>query len=116
MAESRGHAERKAHAPRTRTPLPRIAIAYRTAQGAIASGTALSCIALSYHVRLISYDSHVNCTPHASRLLWGKPSFALAPLYPLPLRVCLRHATRTPVAYGGKPACSAGLTACGEGT
>jgi hypothetical protein len=37
-----------------------------------------------YHVRLISYDSHVDCTPHASRLLSGNPPAALAPLYPLP--------------------------------
>jgi hypothetical protein len=38
----------------------------------------------------------------------GDPPAALDSLFTL--RVCLRHATRTPVAYGGRPACSAGLT------
>ena len=61
---------------------------------------------LLYHVRLISYDSHVDCTPHASRLLSGKrsaersrrsPPAALAPLYPLPASGEQRRAGVPPV-------------------
>ncbi len=37
------------------------------------------------------------------------------PLTPPPSGISFGDATRTPVAYGGKPACSAGLTASEEG-
>ena len=38
------------------------------------------------------------------------------PLSPPPPGISFGDAARTPVAYGGKPACSAGLTASGEGS
>ncbi len=37
-----------------------------------------------YHVRIISYDFHSHCTPHARCSTWGDPKTALAPLNPLP--------------------------------